>query len=577
MIPKASLVGTTRGHLAISALARTQGEAPPESPAEPLLDIAEIQGNSLVGFNKDHQAFLYFRVTEPTAARRWLHELAAKVATVEETLAFRRLFRAMRARRQVESQGLKSTWLNIAFTFEGLKKLVQDQASLDNIPGFAFSLGMAARAGARLGDRTDNKSEPVGWVVGDKSNYPDFVLIIASDSPSDLKDGIRRVKREIRQLQGIPPSRVNRRGLQIIFEDFGATLPAPFKGHEHFGFRDGVSQPGVRGRVGPGATEFLTPRLLAPDSALALSHAAPGQPLVWPGQFVFGANYPFQDQNDPLKPGPTLDPDPAWLRNGSFLVIRRLRQDVAAFWNFISETAAQLSTNGAAPGITVDRLAAMLVGRWQNGTPVVRSPDDPADSVAVSALEVNHFNFAQPAPALTTITGARIPQVPGDGEAKSCPFGGHIRKVNPRDEDTELGGSSRTLQKRILRRGIPYGPLIKDRLRDDGVDRGLIFVSYQTSIEDQFEFLCHDWTNSSEDPHSFGNAQGQAAGQDVVIGQSATGDRSRSITLRFGERLVTLAVPREWVTATGGGYFFSPSISTLRDVLGEPRGNGPSK
>jgi hypothetical protein len=69
----------------------------------------------------------------------------------------------------------------------------------------------------------------------------------------------------------------------------------------------------------------------APDSALALSYATPGRPLVWPGQFVFGANHPFQDENDSLKPRPTLDPDPAWLRNDSFLVIRRLRQDVAAF------------------------------------------------------------------------------------------------------------------------------------------------------------------------------------------------------------------------------------------------------
>jgi len=49
----------------------------------------------------------------------------------------------------------------------------------------------------------------------------------------------------------------------------------------------------------------------APDSALALSYGAPGRPLVWPGRFVFGANHPVQDENDSLKPGPTLDPDPA--------------------------------------------------------------------------------------------------------------------------------------------------------------------------------------------------------------------------------------------------------------------------
>lgn len=568
MIPRVPSVGTARRHFAISALARTQGDIPAGSPEEPLLDIAEIQGNSLVGFNKDYQSFLYFRITDPAIARRWLHDLAPQVTTVEEALAFLRLFRAIRARRQAESQGLKSTWLNIALTFEGLKKVVPDPASLDNMPGLAFGIGMAQRASARLGDRVDGSGEPVGWVVGGKDNYPDLVLIIASDSRTDLKDKVRRVKSQIRELQGITPARANRRGLQLIFEDSGETLPDGLRGHEHFGFKDGVSQPGIRGRVGPGATEFLTPRMLATDSPLALSRAAPGQPLVWPGQFVFGANYPFQNENDPVQPGPTADPDPAWVRNGSFVVIRRLRQDVAAFWNFMTEKAAQLASDGTAPGMTADRLAAMLVGRWPNGTPVVRSPEDPDDAVARSRLEVNQFNFAQTAPALTTMKGENIPAVPGDAEGRACPFGGHIRKVNPRDEDTEVGGAARTLQKRILRRGIPYGVPIEDRTRDDTADRGLLFVSYQTSIEDQFEFLCHDWTNSPRDPHSFGSAPEQAAGHDVVMGQNGTGDRARSITLRFGDRFVSLAVPREWVVATGGGYFFSPSISALRDVLG---------
>jgi hypothetical protein len=110
------------------------------------------------------------------------------------------------------------------------------------------------------------------------------------------------------------------------------------------------------------------------------------------------------------------------LRNGSFLVIRRLRQNVAAFWNFVSEKAAQLSNDGTAPEITADRLAAMLVGRWPNGTPVVRSSNDPDDEVAQSPLEVNHFNFAQPAPALTTLKARRSRKclaTPKEGLARS--------------------------------------------------------------------------------------------------------------------------------------------------------------
>jgi Dyp-type peroxidase family len=568
MIPSPPLVGTARRYLALPALARTQGQAPTDSPPEPMLETAQIQGNSLVGFNKDHQAFLYFRITDASVARRWLRTFADQVATMEETLAFRRLFRAIRARRQAESRGLKATWVNVAFTFEGLKKLVSNPAELDDFPGTAFRLGMPSRAGG-LGDPVDAAGQPLNWAVGAQDSYPDLVLIVASDAAADLKSKIQRLKREIRELQGISPGRPNKRGLELILEDIGEVLPEPLRGHEHFGFKDGVSQPGVRGLVGAGAADFLTPRQLSSQSPLALSHSAPGQPLIWPGQFVLGPDYPLQNPLDVLQPGLRVPADPAWIRNGSFVVIRRLQQDVAAFWKFMTKTAGQLSANGAAPGITPDRLAAMLMGRWASGTSVVRSPEQDDPTIGQSHWEANHFNFAEPAPRLTTITGDIVPEVIADRDAQRCPFAAHIRKVNPRDEESELGGMAKTLTKRVLRRGIPYGPPIKDRLVDDGVDRGLMFVSYQSSIEDQFEFLSHDWANSPHDPHSFSDATGEReAGQDPVIGQNGSGDRSRKVNVRLGDRFETLTLPREWVIPRGGGYFFSPSIHALREVLG---------
>src|SRR5262249_4435424 len=106
-----------------AALASVQGPPLSDSPEEPILDIRDIQGNILVGFNKDHQAFLFFQITDVQGAKRWLQAITPQIATVDETLAFRRLFRAMRARRGEEADGLIATWINIAFSRSGIEKL----------------------------------------------------------------------------------------------------------------------------------------------------------------------------------------------------------------------------------------------------------------------------------------------------------------------------------------------------------------------------------------------------------------------------------------------------------------------
>ncbi len=95
----------------------------------------------------------------------------------------------------------------------------------------------------------------------------------------------------------------------------------------------------------------------------------PGQPLVWPGQFVFG--YPEQDPMDPLRPRPPTTRGPAWARNGSFVVVRRLRQDVAGFWRCARRHAEALRRKGVSD-MTEVRLAALLVGRWPSGAPLAR-------------------------------------------------------------------------------------------------------------------------------------------------------------------------------------------------------------
>lgn len=134
------------------------------------------------------------------------------------------------------------------------------------------------------------------------------------------------------------------------------------------------------------------------------------------------------------------------------------------------------------------------------------------------------------------------------------------RKVNPRDQDTDLGDRFDTLTRRILRRGIPYGLPLADPSADDGVDRGLHFLCYQASIEEQFEKLQSDWANSVNNP--------KPRGHDLIMGQTPDQQRFLELLRADQSRASTVTVPRQWVTPTGGGYFFAPSLSALRAVLG---------
>jgi deferrochelatase/peroxidase EfeB len=141
--------------------------------------------------------------------------------------------------------------------------------------------------------------------------------------------------------------------------------------------------------------------------------------------------------------------------------------------------------------------------------------------------------------------------------------------VNPRDGITEQGNSSDVLTRLVLRRGIPFGEpydLADPATRDGGDnDRGLIFVSYQTSIESQFVFLQTKWVNNAVDPNSGG-------GPDPIIGQRRENGRMRTFKVVDGNGVSRdVELNAEWVIPTGGGFFFSPSISTIATVFGRDR------
>jgi Dyp-type peroxidase family len=545
----------------VTASAPTTVAATPESGRrrairEPLLAVDEIQGNVLAGFNKDHQLLIALAIRDVASARRWVRRISGAINSTAEVLRFNALFRMLRARLGSDPPGLVATWANVAFSHGGIAKL-SSPAVADQVPDAAFREGLPARVGLLDDPAPEAGADPTSsWVVGATDRVPDILLIVASDDPSKLCAVADRLR---------PGPSDGEEAPAVIWEELGETRP-DHPGHEHFGFKDGVSQPGVRGLVSRRPRMFLTPRLLKPPPPGEPEISRPGQPLVWPGQFVFG--YPSTDGSGNTDGGPVPPPKgmPRWIRNGSLLVFRRLHQNVAAFTVFVRSEAASIAAS-ALPGMSPERLGAMLVGRWASGAPLSRAPSTDQAAMATDPLSNNDFLFTVNTPPPVFRRGVPGPPVAfpaavADSRGVICPRAAHVRKLNPRDQHTDLGDQFDTLTRRVLRRGIPYGTPLADPTVDDGADRGLHFLCYQTSIESQFEILQQTWANRRENP--------TRGGHDLIIGQTENQVRDLELLAPDGTSAHTVQAPQQWVVPTGGGYFFAPSISALRDVFGDP-------
>lgn len=537
---------------------RVKNTAKAATIEEPLLDVHEIQGNILAGFNKDHQRLIALRIEDVAAARRWLARILPQVSSLAEVNRFNTLFRMMRARLGRDPGGLLASWMNLAFSRSGLARLSSD-TDAGALPDSAFLTGLNADRADFLGDpRPAGETDPTAkWLVGGTNHPVDILMIVASDDETRLGSFVEELRPKATDGTGVP---------EIVWEEQGDTR-FDMPGHEHFGYKDGISQPGVRGLVSRTPKVYLTPRLLKPPGAGEIEFAKPGQPLIWPGQFVLG--YPFGDRDGTTQPAPPLARP--WFRNGSFLVFRRLEQNVAGFVAFVKAEAERLAGTSGLSAITPDRLGALLVGRWRSGAPVSRTPGADNPGLAADSLSNNDFLFTAdtPAPEFLPDSGASpgvFERALEGSKGPVCPHAAHIFKVNPRDCATNLGPDFDTLTRRILRRGIPFGPALDNPLQgDDGVSRGLHFLCYQASIADQFETLQQNWANNVQAPTNGGN--------DLIIGQTVTGARTIDLApLVQGQPGETLTAPIQWVKPTGGGYFFAPSISAIREVLAAETG-----
>jgi len=416
------------------------------------------------------------------------------------------------ARRRAPGEPKSPAHANIAFTAPGLQQLGLDD---DAVQTFSreFVLGMAERAGV-LGDAGD--SAPARWTVGGPGTDPVHVLLLLYATSAAALDELTG-----RLWTGPAPTA----GLAAVFRQDSVRENS----NEPFGFRDGISQPAIEGVGQP---------------------PLPGQSVVKAGEFLLG----YENEYGERPPMPTVAhaADPRGLlpvsetepprkdlgRNGTYLVWRKLAQDVAGFWRFMDSRTR--GPDGASDPERRSWLAAKLVGRWPSGAPLVLAPvrDDPA--LGSDGRRNNDFTF-----------------MPTDPNGFACPLGSHIRRANPRDSLQPTPAESVRLSNRhrIMRRGRPY-----QQRTETGTAQGLVFIALNADLSRQFEFIQQTWIINPK-------FNGLYADKDPIIGDN---DGSGVMTIQarpVRERITGL--PR-FVTARGGGYFFLPGMNMLR-YLAAPR------
>jgi Dyp-type peroxidase family len=450
-----------------------------------MLDLADIQGNILRGYRSFKMArFLYFTLSDAA-------EVRAGIAAVLEN----RLITA-----GDWGDDRPEATANIAFSFAGLCKLRLPADSLASFPP-EFQVGMETRA-ASLGDV--GESAPGHWEGHWKDRKVELLIMIYA---ADLA-AIAAKAKLINHALGT--------AVTLLASQDCAALPG---GHEHFGFRDGLSNPDVAG-VPRTDQSFRSPRKNRRGQAVPVAA----------GEFILGQ--PDEGGEIGTLPIPHL-----LVRNGTFLVVRKLHQRVWQFRDFVTRQTNELhrAQPQDAPRLSEEFLAAKIVGRWPDGTPLTLSPHAPSGNPRPET----DFSYA------------------ADPHGARCPLGAHIRRANPRDA---LGFNGKLVDRhRLIRRSIPYGLPLPNGANDEA-DRGLMFLGFNASIARQFEFIQQNWIN-------FGDAAGQGNDKDPLLGSH---DGTGRMLIPGDERserrpFICTELPR-FVTVRGGEYFFVPSLTALRVI-----------
>lgn len=488
----------------------------------------DMQGLVRYGHGKLREScFLLLNIIDVDTAKQWLK--TAPVTNAEHV------------------QTVPETVLQIAFSVHGLQVLgVNDSVINDFSDEFIIGMSGDDSRSRRLGDVDSNAPESWDW-GGEATRAPHIILLLYAKS-----DRIESWRKTIVDDQFL-------KAFQILRQ-----LPTNnIVDREPFGFKDGISQPTIDWQQQQTTDQHQRERY---SNLLAIGEIVLGypneyglyteRPLINPQQDSCAAE--LHDAED--KPG-LKD----FARNGSYLVIRQLAQDVLGFWQYLDKSSNSEPER--------EQLAAAMVGRDRDGMPLVAKTTDPIPGIPTTD-PVNHFTYDF------------------DLNGNHCPIGAHVRRANPRTGDLPpriTGWISRLLKKigftikpredlvastrfhRLLRRGRAYGPDIspQDAIKPDAevAERGLQFICLSANILRQFEFVQNAWMMnthfnglSHESDPLLGNRQPLKSG--LATDCFSQPDPS-------GPTRETCHLP-QFITVRGGGYFFLPGLRAIKYISALP-------
>lgn len=485
------------------------------------VDYADIQG--LVRFGYGHltsASYALVRVKNPAVAREW--------------------FRSAPVTAAIALKPPPENALNVAFTAAGLRALGVSESI---IAGFSheFRGGMAQESRARqLGDIGTNA--PSNWTWGGHGRDPHAVVMFFG-KPAQFESFVQSAKGD---------------AWSDAFDEVTWLGTSDLNETEPFGFADGISQPQIDWEQ----------RRQTPCTQLEYSN------LTALGEFLLG----YRNEYGKITDRPLLEPAAAsaelldavdapgkkdLARNGSYLVMRQLEQDVRTFWQFLYQRSGG---NLAEAG----RLGAKIVGRTEAGDPLVAIQGQSIPGIDPDKSRKNEFTYDD------------------DPLGRRCPLGAHIRRTNPRN--TDFPGRPTTLLKklvtmlgfgprgfyddlissvrfhRILRRGREYGSELtpEEALQpapQDETPRGLHFVCLNGNISRQFEFLQNAWVVNTKFAGLTGESDPLLGTRDPVAACPVTSNFTTPV--EGGLRRQMAGLP-QFVTVRGGSYFFLPSLRALR-------------
>ncbi len=482
-----------------------------------MLDFKDIQGNILRGYRSFPKArFLFFKFKTDTPKGA---ELGREFLT--------RLLKDGHITPADWGTKKPAAATNVAISMAGLRALQLNSETLASFPG-EFQEGMRARAD-ELGDI--GESNPKEWNEPWRSGDVHLLLMCYSTTREEVLSRCQVLEGLAKgMLDQLTPS-----------QDAGQlTIDDQLTRKEHFGFEDGLSNPDVENV--PGETS---------DADVGNLDDRGNFREVPVGEFLLG----HRGEGGEVTPMPK---PPLLVHNGTFLVMRKLEQEVVRFRQYLEQEAERMMK---VPGCLPDKVAgdpqkvqeylgAKMMGRWRDGSPVDLYPDAPAKH------QNNAFTYA------------------GDEDGARCPLGAHIRRANPRGS---LGFAGDIVnRRRMLRRGIAYGEYLSKSPTpaELATERGIMFLALNASIERQFEFIQKQWINfgielrqgDDGDPIT-GTRYGDGRMVDGKPFKRGTADSKGRVVIPGDQRTgripyVCSQLPN-FVLTKGGEYFFMPSMTGL--------------